>query len=71
MVHTNEMESFWAMFKKGFHGTYHRMSHAHLHRYVNEFSGRHNLRPLDTITQMETLTKAMIGKRLKYRELIV
>ena len=69
-AHTNGMESFWAMFKKGFHGTYHRMSHAHLHRYVNEFSGRHNIRPLDTMAQMEGVVKGMNGKRLRYKDLI-
>ena len=51
-AHTNGMESFWGMLKRGYHGTYHRMSPKHLQRYVNEFSGRHNIRPLDTIQQM-------------------
>lgn len=33
----------------GLHRTYHRMSFKHLHRYVNEFAGRPNIRDLDTL----------------------
>ena len=43
-VHVNGMESFWAMMKRGYYGIYHRMSPKHLDRYVDEFSGRHNIR---------------------------
>lgn len=70
MAHTNGIESFWSMFKRGFHGTYHKMSHKHLQRYVDEFSGRHNIRSLDTIKQMEAMVNGMDGKRLKYKDLV-
>ena len=70
MAHTNGMESFWAMFKKGFHGTFHRMSKKHLHRYVAEFSGRHNIRPMDTLDQIIAMSDGMNGKRLKYKDLV-
>ena len=69
-AHTNGMESFWGMLKRGYHGTYHRMSPKHLQRYVNEFAGRHNVRPLDTIQQMRAIVRGLEGKRLRYRELI-
>ena len=39
-AHTNGIESFWSMLKRGYHGTYHQMSQEHLQRYVNEFAGR-------------------------------
>ena len=39
---TNSIESFWALMKRGLHGTYHHVSVKHLGRYVSEFSGRHN-----------------------------
>ena len=68
-AHTNGMESFWGMLKRGYHGTYHRMSPKHLQRYVNEFAGRHNVRPLDTIQQMRAIVRGLEGKRLKYEEL--
>ena len=63
MAHTNGIESFWAMFKRGYHGTYHHMSEKHLGRYVTEFSGRHNVRQADTINQMEDVVASMVGKR--------
>ena len=69
-AHTNGMESFWAMLKRGYVDTYHKMSPKHLHRYVSEFEGRHNQRPLDTVVQMGTVAQAMNGKRLPYWSLI-
>ena len=70
MAHTNGIESFWALLKRGYHGTYHHMSPKHLDRYVAEFSGRHNIRNRDTIDQMQSIVASMVGKRLMYRELI-
>ena len=69
-AHTNGMESFWSMLKRGYQGTYHKMSQKHLERYINEFSGRHNVREADTIDQMETAVTHMIGKHLAYSALI-
>ena len=69
-AHTNGMESFWAMLKRGIVGTYHHLSEKHLDRYVREFAGRHNIRDLDTIDQMGTLARGMVGKRLRYVDLI-
>ncbi|MCY4142954.1 MAG: IS1595 family transposase [Gammaproteobacteria bacterium] len=70
MAHTNGMESFWALLKRGYIGTYHKMSPKHLDRFVNEFVGRHNIRRLDTVDQMVAITLAMKGKRLKYNDLV-
>ena len=69
-AHTNGIESFWAMLKRGYVGTYHRMSAKHLHRYVDEFAGRHNVRTADTIDQMAAMVRGMDGKRPKYDDLI-
>ncbi len=69
-VHTNGMESFWAVMKRAYKGTYHKMSPKHLQRYVDEFVGRHNIRDKDTLEQMEDLVARMVGKRLLYRDLI-
>jgi transposase-like protein len=70
MAHTNGIESFWAMLKRGYKGTYHKMSTKHLARYVTEFAGRHNVRDLDTLAQMATLARGLDGRRLRYSDLV-
>ena len=70
MAHTQGIESFWALLKRGYHGTYHHMSEKHLDRYVSEFAGRHNDRRADTIEQMQAVVAGMVGKRLMYRDLV-
>ncbi len=70
MAHTNGLESFWAVLKRGYHGTFHHFSAKHVQRYVNEFAGRHNIRDRDTLEQMAIISRGMVGKRLRYRELV-
>ncbi len=69
-VHTSGIESHWALFKRGLNGTYHHVSRKHLHRYNNEFAGRHNIRPKDTADQMTNVVTGMKGKRMRYLDLI-
>ncbi len=69
-AHTNGMESHWAMLKRGYEGVYHQFSAKHLHRYANEFEGRHNVRPLDTAEQMSEMARGAVGKLLRYEDLI-
>ena len=70
MAHINGIESFWSIMKRAHKGTYHKMSVKHLHRYVSEFEGRHNVREMDTTDQMKVMVKSMAGKQLKYAELV-
>ena len=70
MAHTNGIESHWAMLKRGHDGVYQHLSRKHLGRYVNEFAGRHNNRPLNTEEQMSKLVQGAEGKRLTYATLI-
>ena len=70
MAHTNGIESFWALLKRGYHGTFHQMSREHLFRYVNEFATRHNIRKRDTLEQIDYVVDNMEGRRLKYADLI-
>ena len=67
-AYTNSAESFWAIFKRGIYGTYHHLSEKHLARYLNEFTARHNIRPLDTIDQMKFVVRQMQHKRLTYKD---
>ena len=69
MAHTNGMESFWSMLKRAHAGTFHKLSPKHLNRYVSEFTGRHNVRDLDTIAQMRDTVARLVGRNLLYRTL--
>ena len=71
MAHTNGIESFWALLKRGYYGTHHFMSPQHLGRYVTEFAGRHNRRPLDTLKHMTILAQRMAGKQFPYKTLVM
>ena len=66
----NGIESFWALLKRGYHSTYHKISPEHLQRYVDEFAGRHNARDRDTADQMAMVVAGMVGRRLMYRDLV-
>ena len=68
-AHTNGVESFWSMLKRGYVGVYHQMSEKHLQRYVDEYVGRHNGRQESTMEQISGVVQSMLGKRLMYREL--
>ena len=69
-VHTQGIESFWAMLKRAHKGTFHKISPKHMDRYVTEFAGRHNKRGLDTKDQLKAMVAGMVGRRLKYRDLV-
>ncbi len=70
MAHTNGIESFWSMLKRGYHGTYHHMSRQHLFRYVSEFAMRHNIRRYDTTLQLGVIARKMEGQKLRYQDLV-
>ena len=69
-AHTNTVESFYAVFKRGMKGIYQHCSEKHLHRYVAEFDFRHNNRvalDVDDKERAERALKGVAGKRLTYR----
>jgi transposase-like protein len=71
MAHTNGMESFWALLKRGHYGTYHKMSAKHLQKYVDEFAFRHNEGNVKypTMDRIDSLYGKSPGKRLTYKRL--
>ena len=67
--HTNTVENFFSIFKRGVFGCYFHVSEAHLHRYAAEFDFRHNNRIALGIDDLERADRALIGvkgKRLTY-----
>ncbi len=69
-AHKNGIESFRSMLKRAHKGIYHKFSSKHLHRYIADFAGRHNVREADTLSQMAGLAFGMAGKRPTYASLI-
>ena len=67
---TQGIESFWSMLKRAHTGTFHKISPKHLDRYVTEFAGRHNDRAGGTLDQMGNIVRGIMGRRLKYGDLI-
>ena len=47
-IHTNTIEGFWALLKRGMFGQSHSVSRKHLQRYVDEFCYRYNLRGVES-----------------------
>jgi hypothetical protein len=68
--HTNTVESYFAILKRGVMGTYHHVSAQHLKRYLAEFDYRYNEREslkVDDAARMEKSIPGIVGKRLTYR----
>ena len=67
-VHSNTIEGVFSLIKRGVMGTFHSVSRKHLQNYLNEFAFRWNTRKLNDGQRVQSAVKALVGKRLEYRE---
>lgn len=67
-AHTNTVESFFALLKRGIIGTFHHVSEQHLHRYLSEFDFRYNARRASDGYRTVLAIRGASGKRLMYRD---
>jgi transposase-like protein len=70
VVHSNTVEGYYSIFKRGMKGIYQHCSEKHLHRYVAEFDFRYSNRVrlgIDDVERTERAIKGIVGKRLTYR----
>ncbi|MGA9866371.1 MAG: IS1595 family transposase [Acetobacteraceae bacterium] len=69
-VHTNTVEGFYSVFKRGMKGVYQHCAEKHLHRYVAEFDFRYNNRiclGVDDAKRTDNALRGIVGRRLTYR----
>lgn len=69
-LHTNSIENFWSVLKRGIKGTYISISPEHLQKYISEQMLRYNERQGTDLDRFIATVKGITGKRLTYRELI-
>lgn len=69
-VHSNTVENYFSVFKRGMKGTYQHCAEKHLHRYLAEFDFRYNNRVglgLDDTERAKNALRGIVGKRLTYQ----
>ena len=68
-IHTNSLENFWSLLKRGISGTYVSVEPFHLFRYLDEQSFRFNNRKVDDAYRFDLAVSQVVGKRLTYSQL--
>src|ERR1700676_3308131 len=68
-VHTNGLENFWSLLKRGISGTYVSVEPFHLFRYLDEQSFRFNNRKLTDAERFDAVVRGVVGKRLTFDQL--
>lgn len=68
-VHTNGMENFWSLLKRGLHGTYVSVEPFHLFRYLDEQVYRFNNRKMNDGERFDLAVRQIVGKRVTWNEL--
>jgi transposase-like protein len=67
-IHTNTIEGFFSILKRGLIGVYQHVGAQHLKRYIGEFDFRYNSRALDDAERTALALRGITGKRLLYRD---
>lgn len=67
IIHTNTVEGYFSILKRGINGVYHHVGKQHLHRYLSEFDFRYNSREVTDGERALEALKGFEGKRLTYR----
>ena len=67
-IHTNTVENYFSILKRGLAGVYQHVGSQHLRRYVGEFDFRYNTRKITDTERSERALKGIQGKRLTYQE---
>jgi transposase-like protein len=68
-IHTNGLENFWSLLKRGLKGTYVSVEPFHLFRYLDEQAYRYNNRRMTDPERLDIAVRHIVGKRLTYAEL--
>lgn len=66
-IHTNTVENYFSILKRGLVGTFHHVGASHLRRYIGEFDFRYSNRKVDDLERTDMALKGIGGKRLFYR----
>lgn len=70
VIHSNTIESYFSVFKRGMRGVYQHCDEKHLHRYLAEFDFRHNSRVglgVGDVSRAAMILSGVAGKRLTYQ----
>jgi transposase-like protein len=68
-VHTNGLENFWSLVKRGLNGTYISVEPFHLFRYLDEQASRYNNRKMTDGDRFDIVARQIVGKRLTWDQL--
>jgi len=68
-VHTNGLENFWSLVKRGLKGTYISVEPFHLFRYLDEQVFRYNNRKMNDSDRFNMVVREIVGKRLTWDQL--
>jgi hypothetical protein len=68
-VHTNGLENFWSLVKRGLNGTYISVEPFHLFRYLDEQAFRYNNRKMSDGDRFDIMVRQIVGKRLTWVQL--